>query len=147
MISFNGGSLIGWQDNFYFNGTRVERVYFNDTQVYGPNNSFSTLIVDGISASFGLAPDSSNFENTWVPRLQGIFSDAFTSQSYTQGPGKDTVYRVVLARGYRMVTSDGTFTEGQSVNLYEGHSVTGANTSHNGGTSCSLERAGDITGP
>jgi len=138
VISFNGGSLIGWQDNFYFNGTRVERVYFNDTQVYGPNASFSTIF------GFGLAPDSSNFENSTVPQLRTTYADAFTSQSYTQGPGKDTVYRVVLARGYRLVTSDGTFTEGQSVNLYEGHSVTGANTSHNGGTSCSLQRAGDI---
>jgi len=141
VISFNGGSLIGWQDNFYFNGTRVERVYFNDTQVYGPNASFSTIF------SFGLAPDSANFENSTVPQLQTTYADAFTSQSYTQGPGKDTVYRVVLARGYRMVTSDGTFTEGQSVNLYEGHSVTGANTSHNGGTSVTIQVAGDITGP
>lgn len=139
MISFNGGDLIGWQDNFYFNGTRVERVYFNDTQVYGPNASFSTIF------SFGLAPDSSNFESSTVPQLQTTHADAFTSQSYTQGPGKDTVYRVVLARGYRLdCGGDGTFTEGQSVNLYEGHSVTGANTSHNGGTSCSLQRAGDI---
>ena len=138
MISFNGGSLIGWQDNFYFNGTRVERVYFNDTQVYGPNTSFSTIF------SFTLSFDSANFENSIVPQLQTTYANAFTSQSYTQGPGKDTVYRVVLARGYRLATSDGTFTEGQSVNLYEGHSVTGANTSHNGSTSCSLQRAGDI---
>lgn len=138
MISFNGGTLLGWQDEVYFNGTRIERAYFNDTQVYGPNASFTQIF------SFGLAPDSSNFENSIVPQLQTTYADAFTSQSYTQGPGKDTVYRVVLARGYRLVTSDGTFTEGQSVNLYEGHSVTGANTSHNGGTSCSLQRAGDI---
>ena len=138
MISFNGGTLLGWQDEVYFNDVRIERAYFNDTQVYGPNASFTQIF------SFGLAPDSSNFENSTVPQLQTTYADAFTSQSYTQGPGKDTVYRVVLARGYRLVTSDGTFTEGQSVNLYEGHSVTGANTSHNGGTSCSLQRAGDI---
>lgn len=144
MISFNGGTSLGWLDDVYVNGVKITKAYFNDTQVYGPNNSFSTLIVNGISASFGLAPDSSNFENTWVPRLQGIFSNAFTSQAYTQGPGKDTVYRVVLASGYRMVTSDGTFTEGQSVNLFEGHSVTGANTSHNGGTSVAIQVAGDI---
>ena len=138
MISFNGGTLLGWQDEVYFNDVRIERAYFNDTQVYGPNASFTQIF------SFGLSPDSSNFENSTVPQLQTTYADAFTSQSYTQGPGKDTVYRVVLARGYRLVTSDGTFTEGQSVNLYEGHSVTGANTSHNGGTSCSLQRAGDI---
>jgi hypothetical protein len=138
MISFNGGDLIGWQDNFYFNGTRVERVYFNDTQVYGPNTSFTTIY------SFGLAPDSAAFENSVVPALRTTYADAFDDQRYTQGPGKDTVYRVLLARGYRLVTSDGTWGEGQYVNLYEGHSVTGANTSHNGGTSCSLQRAGDI---
>lgn len=138
MISFNGGTLLGWQDEVYFNDVRIERAYFNDTQVYGPNASFTQIF------SFGLAPDSANFENSTVPQLRTTYADAFTSQSYTQGPGKDTVYRVVLARGYRLVTSDGTFTEGQSVNLYEGHSVTGANTSHNGGTSCSLQRAGDI---
>jgi hypothetical protein len=144
VISFNGGDLIGWQDNFYFNDTRVERVYFNDTQVYGPNTSFTTLVVNGISASFGLAPDSATFENTWVPRLRSIFADAFDDQRYTSGPGTDTVYRVLLARGYRMVTSDGTWGEGQYVNLYEGHSVTGANTSHNGGTSVVIQVAGDI---
>lgn len=138
MISFNGGTLLGWQDEVYFNGVRIERAYFNDTQVYGPNNSFTQIF------SFSLSPDSSNFENSIVPQLQTTYADAFTSQRYTSGPGTDTVYRVVLARGYRLVTSDGTFTEGQSVNLYEGHSVTGANTSHNGGTSCSLQRAGDI---
>lgn len=139
MISFNGGALLGWRDEVYFNGTRIERAYFNDTQVYGPNNSFTQIF------AFSLSPDSSNFENSIVPQLQTTHADAFTSQSYTQGPGKDTVYRVVLARGYLLdCGSDGTFTEGQSVNLYEGHSVTGANTSHNGSTSCSLQRAGDI---
>jgi hypothetical protein len=138
MISFNGGDLIGWQDNFYFNGTRVERVYFNDTQVYGPNTSFTQIY------SFGLAPDSATFENSVVPALRTTYADAFDDQRYTSGPGTDTVYRVLLARGYRLVTSDGTWGEGQYVNLYEGHSVTGANTSHNGGTSCSLQRAGDI---
>lgn len=138
MISFNGGDLIGWLDDFYFNDVKVARVYFNDTQVYGPNTSFTQIF------SFGLAPDSGTFESSIVPKLRTTYADAFTSQAYTQGPGQDTVYRVVLAIGYRLVTSDGTFTAGQSVNLYEGKSVTGANTSHNGGTSCSLQRAGDI---
>jgi len=134
VISFNGGTLIGWQDDIYVNGVKITHAYFNDTQVYGPNTSFSEIF------SFGLAPDSSNFENSIVPQLASTHADAFTSQSYTQGPGKDTVYRVVLAEGYLLdCGSDGTFGAGTAVNLYEGHSVTGANTSHNGGTSCSLQ--------
>ena len=43
-----------------------------------------------------------------------------------------------------MVTSDGTFTgtasPGTEVRLFEGKTVTGVNTSHNGGTSVSLRR-------
>jgi len=127
-----------WDDEVYFNDTLVRSIFFNDTQVYGTNGVWSGIF------SFGLAPDSANFENSIVPQLQTTYADAFTSQSYTQGPGKDTVYRVVLAYGYRLVTSDGTFTEGTAVNLYEGHSVTGANTSHNGGTSCSIQKLGNI---
>lgn len=138
MISFNGGTSLGWLDDVYVNGVKITKAYFNDTQVYGPNTTFTQIF------SFGLAPDSSNFENSTVPQLASTYADAFTDQRYTQGPGKDTVYRVTLAEGYRLVTSDGTFNAGTSVNLYEGHSVTGANTSHNGGTSCSLQRAGDI---
>ena len=138
MISFNGGTALGWLDDIYVNDVKITEAYFNGTQVYGPNTTFSTIF------SFSLSPDSANFENSTVPQLASTYADAFTSQSYTQGPGKDTVYRVTLATGYRLVTSDGTFNAGTSVNLYEGHSVTGANTSHNGSTSCSLQRAGDI---
>lgn len=138
MISFNGGTALGWLDDIYVNGVKITKAYFNDTQVYGPNTSFSTIF------SFSLSPDSGIFESSTVPQLSSTYADAFISQGYTQGPGKDTVYRVTLAEGYRLDTSDGIFNAGTSVNLYEGHSVTGANTSHNGSTSCSLQRAGDI---
>lgn len=127
-----------WEDPIYFNDTLVRTIFFNDTKVYGVNTTWTQIF------SFGLAPDSATFENSIVPQLQTTYADAFTSQSYTQGPGQDTVYRVVLAYGYRLVTSDGTFTEGTAVNLYEGKSVTGANTSHNGGTSCSLQKLGNV---
>lgn len=132
------GTTYEWEDPVYFNDTLIRTIYFNDTKVYGVNTTWSQIF------SFGLAPDSANFENSIVPALQTTYADAFTSQAYTQGPGTDTVYRVVLAYGYRLRTSDGTWYEGESVNLYEGHSVTGANTSHNGGTSCYIDKLGNI---
>jgi hypothetical protein len=74
--------------------------------------------------------------------LAGPHSAAFVSQGYTGGPGADSTYTVVLRKGYRMVTDDGTFTgnDSSSFYLWEGVTVTGANTSHNGGTACSLRR-------
>ena len=94
--------------------------------------------------SSGLAPDSSNFENVIVPYFQNQLADAFHSQGYTQGPGQDSLYRVYVKEGYRVVSSDGTFTgsasPGTEVRFYEGRTVTGINTSHNGGTSFSIRR-------
>jgi hypothetical protein len=117
--------------------TAVGEVFFGSTKVWGVG-AFSP---ETTLFSFSLAPDSNNLENA-VSTIQSSYTDAFVSQGYTQGPGTDTTWTYVLRKGYRMVTSDGTFTGNDSTSnwLYEGHSVTGANTSHNGGTSCSLRR-------
>ena len=95
--------------------------------------------------AFSLAPDSSYLENA-VSTIQSSHTAAFVSQGYTQGPGTDSTWTYVLRKGYRFVTSDGTFTGNDSSSnyLYEGHSVTGANTSHNGSTSVSLRRDNGI---
>jgi hypothetical protein len=145
-IVFNGTTLNWYDDTIVFDGSTVSSpndpgtITFNGTTVHGLTgfSSETTLY------NFGLAPDSSNFENTIVPALASTYAEAFHSQSYTQGPGQDSTYTVYLKEGYRMVTSDGTFvgtaSPGTSVALYEGKTVTGANTSHNGGTSVSLRR-------
>jgi len=147
-IVVNGAVLDWYSESVYMNGTAVSTpdspgdVYFNGTRVFGLTSPVFTSETE--LYSFGLAPDSSNFENTIVPALASTYAEAFHSQSYTQGPGQDSTYTVYLKEGYRMVTSDGTFTgtasPGTSVALYEGKTVTGANTSHNGGTSVSLRR-------
>lgn len=130
-VNVNGTAISNFKE-VYFNGTRIDTVYVNGTKVYGIGSNWTTVW------TAGMAPDSNYLEGTTVPLCQAN-SQAFTSQGYTQGPGTDSVYRVVLAYGYRLVTSDGTWGEGQAVNLYEGRTVTGANTSHNGGTSVSLQ--------
>ena len=124
--------------NLVVNGSEIETAYINGTQVYGlTNSSFTTLF------SFSLAPDSYNLENA-VSTLTANYSHAFVPGSfyYDIGPGGngDSRWRYKLRYGYRMVTSDGTFTnDGVSHYLWEGVTVTGADTSHNGGTSCSLQ--------
>jgi len=132
-------------------------IVFNDTTVSSPTATglvkFGTTDVFGVSDfssettmfSFGLAPDSSNLENA-VSTIQSSHTAAFVSQGYTQGPGTDTTWTYVLRKGYRMVTDDGTFTGDDSTShyLWEGHSVTGADTSHSGGTNCSLRRDNGI---
>ena len=142
-ISFNGTALNWYTHTIVFNGTTVSSptatglVKFGTTDVFGVSNfSPETTLFD-----FTLAPDSNNLENG-VSTIQSSYTAAFVSQGYTQGPGQDTTWTYVLRKGYRMVTSDGTFTGNDSTSnhLYEGHSVTGANTSHNGGTSVSLRR-------
>ena len=97
--------------------------------------------------------DSGTFENTHIPTLLNTYGDAFEANVFQSGlPGSDTRWYIKLYKGYRMVTSDGTFVGGDgnetvSYNgvdytcyLWEGATVTGANTSHNGGTSVSLRR-------
>jgi hypothetical protein len=142
-IVFDGTTLNWNTHTIVFNGTTVSSptatgvVNFNGTQVFGVSDfSSETTMFD-----FVLKPDSSFLENA-VTTLQNTHSAAFVSQGYTQGPGQDSTYTMVLSKGYRMVTSDGTFTgnDSSSFYIYEGHSVTGANTSHNGDTSCSLRR-------
>ena len=146
-IVFNGTTLNWHTHTIVFNGTTVSSptatglVKFGTTDVFGVSNfsSETTLF------SFSLAPDSNNLENG-VSTIQSSYTAAFVSQGYTQGPGTDTTWTYVLRKGYRFVTSDGTFTGNDSSSnyLYEGHSVTGANTSHNGSTSVSLRRDNGI---
>tara|TARA_R110000764_G_scaffold143805_1_gene231672 strand:+ start:99 stop:545 length:447 start_codon:yes stop_codon:yes gene_type:complete len=142
-ITFNSTALNWYTHTIVKDGTTVSSptavgsVYLNSTQVWGISNySPETTLFD-----FTLAPDSNNLENG-VSTIQSSYTAAFVSQGYTQGPGTDTTWTYVLRKGYRMVTSDGTFTGNDSTSnyLYEGHSVTGANTSHNGSTSVSLRR-------
>ena len=92
-----------------------------------------------------IPPDSNTLVNG-VNTIRSSFLAAFVSQSYTQGPGQDTTWTYVLRKGYRMVTSDGTFEGNNSTShfLYTGQTVTGADTSHNGSTSVSLRRDNGI---
>lgn len=148
-ITFNGNDLNWYTHTIVYNGTTVSSpdapgdVYFGATRVFGLDGTYETFLY-----SNGLAPDSANFENVIVPYFQNQLADAFHSQSYTQGPGQDSNYRVYLKEGYRLVSSDGTFTgsasPGTEINFYEGRTVTGINTSHNGGTSFSFYRDNGI---
>ena len=142
-IVFDGTTLNWNTHTIVFNGTTVSSptatgiVNFGATQVFGVSDfsSETTMI------NFTMLPDSSALENA-VTAMEASHSAAFVSQGYTGGPGTDSTYTVVLRKGYRMVTDDGTFTgnDSSSFVLYEGHSVTGANTSHSGDTACSLRR-------
>ena len=145
-IALNGTSFEWYEKSIELNGTEVagknnpRDVYLNGTKVMGLSGfSNETTLLSG-----GLLPDSSNFENNIVPQLAALIGTAFYSGGYTQGPGKDTTYTVYVKEGYRVVSSDGTFTgtasPGTQVRFYEGHSVTGINTSHNGGTSFTVRR-------
>jgi len=151
MAFYFGDTEFKWYEkNIYLNdvvasGPNNPRdIYLNDTKVHGLSGfSNETTLVSG-----GLAPDSNNFENNIVPQLAALIGSAFYSGGYTQGPGKDTTYTVYVKEGYRVVSSDGTFTgtssPGTQVRFYEGHSVTGINTSHNGGTSFTVRRDNGI---
>lgn len=139
-IVFNGTSLTWYEHTIVLDGTTVSEpsnagtVVFDGTTVHGlTGTSFTTL------KSFGLAPDSLNLENA-VADMIANHSAAFSSYYYQSGlPSYDNRWYYTLNPGYRMVTSDGTFTGGGNY-LWEGLTVTGANTSHNGGTSCQLQR-------
>lgn len=124
---------IGTAEKFYVNGTEITSAYVDGTQVFGSLGTWTQIF------GFSLAPDSSNLE-TAASSLASTYSYAIVSQSYTIGPGGDSQYTIVLKPNYRLVTSDGTFGAGTTINLWEGRTVTGVNTSHNGGTSCSLQR-------
>jgi len=146
-ITFNGTSLNWYTHTIASNGSTVSspsavgEVYFGSTKVWGIGNySPETTLYN-----FSLAPDSQYLENA-IAQLKSTYVAAIKSSSYSAGPGGDTRWDVILNTGYRMVTSDGTFTGNGSASFYlwEGQSVTGANTSHNGGTSCSLRRDNGI---
>jgi len=146
-IVFNGTTLNWNTHTIVFNGTTVSSptatglVKFGTTDVFGVSDFSSETIL----LNFSLAPDSSLLEDA-VTTMEASHSAAFVSNSYTEGPGTDSRYTIVLRKGYRMVTDDGTFTgnDSSSFVLYEGHSVTGVNTSHSGGTACSLRRDNGI---
>ena len=146
-ISFNGTALNWYTHTIVFNGTTVSSptatglVKFGTTDVFGVSNFSSTTEL----ISFVLRPDANTLEDA-VSTIQSSHTAAFVSQGYTQGPGQDSTWTYVLRKGYRFVTSDGNFTGNDSTSyyLYEGHSVTGANTSHNGSTNVSLQRDNGI---
>jgi len=146
-ISFNGTTLNWHTHTIVFNGTTVSSpnatglVKFGTTDVFGVSNFSSTTEL----ISFVLRPDSNSLESA-VSTIQSSHTAAFVSQGYTTGPGQDSTWTYVLRKGYRFVTSDGTFTGNDSTShhLYEGHSVTGADTSHNGTTNVSLQRDNGI---
>jgi hypothetical protein len=127
----------------------VQSVFVGGTKVFGLTNTTWTLLADG-----GAAPDSAVLE-TFVSNLINNYSYAIEDYWFQTGdltPGGDLRWYYKLYRGYRMNTSDGIFYGGEenitltgdgrtwTGYLWEGNSVTGANTSHNGGTNMDLER-------
>jgi hypothetical protein len=144
-IVFDGTTLNWYTHTITFDGSTVSSpndpgtVTFDGTTVHGLTGFSSETTL----TTLGLAPDSSDIEN-WVSALTTEITDAFHSHGYTQGPGTDTRYTMYLKEGYRWVTGDGTFvgtaSPGTSVVAYSGQSVTGFNTSHNGGVSGTLRR-------
>lgn len=138
------GTTLTWDTaTLIFNGvtfstpTNPGTVVFNGTTVFGLSGSFTTIF------NSSLAPDSVQLENVVVPAFQSTYAAAFASQGYIQGPGQDSTYRVVLNPGYRVTATagqGGQWVAGQTVDFFEGKTVTGINTSHNGGTSFILEK-------
>ena len=145
-IIFNGAVLDWYEESVIMNDTLISSklipgdVYYNGTKVFGLSGTYSTLVNSG-----GLAPDSASFENNIVPVLVGLIGTVWHSGSYTAGPGQDSIWRGYLAKGYKLVRSDGgdiigTNSPGTSVAFYEGKSVTGINSSHQGGTTWAIYR-------
>jgi hypothetical protein len=145
-IVFNGAVLDWYEESVIMNDTTISSklapgdVYYNGTKVFGLSGTYSTVVNSG-----GLAPDSPTFENSTVPVLVGLIGTVFHSGSYTQGPGQDTTWTGYLAEGYKLVASDtgdhiGTASPGTEIRFFEGKTVTGINTSHNGGTTWTIYR-------
>ena len=144
-IVFDGTTLEWYTHTITFDGSTVSSpddpgtVTFDGTTVHGLTGFSSETTLTTLS----LAPDSGDIE-TWVSGLTTEITDAFYSHGYTQGPGTDTRYTMYLKEGYRWVTGDGTFvgsaSPGTAVYAYSGQSVTGFNTSHNGGVTGTLRR-------
>ena len=144
-IVFDGTTLEWYTHTITFDGSTVSSpddpgtVTFDGTTVHGLTGFSSETTLTTLS----LAPDSNDIES-WVSGLTTEITDAFHSHGYTQGPGTDTRYTMYLKEGYRWVTGDGTFvgsaSPGTAVYAYSGKSITGFNTSHNGGVSGTLRR-------
>ena len=145
-IVFNGAVLDWYEESVIMNDTTISSklapgdVYYNGTKVFGLSGTYSTSVNSG-----GLAPDSPTFENSTVFVLVGLIGTVFHSGSYTQGPGQDTTWTGYLAEGYKLVASDtgdhiGTASPGTEIRFFEGKTVTGINTSHNGGTTWTIYR-------
>lgn len=131
MIYFNGTSINNYE-SIYFNGTKIDTVYLNGTKVYGWTGEWETL------TTIGLAPDSCSLASS-VSNLNA-YPSAFSYGYYSQGSGcADSTWVYGLNAEYRMVTSDGTF-YGSGHFLWQGRTVTGADTSHNGGTTGYLQK-------
>ena len=144
-IVFDGTTLEWYTHTITFDGSTVSSpddpgtVTFDGTTVHGLTGFSSETTLTTLS----LAPDSNDIES-WVSGLTTEITDAFHSHGYTLGPGTDTRYTMYLKEGYRWVTGDGTFvgsaSPGTAVYAYSGKSITGFNTSHNGGVSGTLRR-------
>jgi len=147
----NGTTYKWYEKTIVVDGTTVSspsdvgEIRVGGTKVFGLDGTYETQLY-----AFGLAPDSGAFESTHIPALTSTYAAAFDDYVYQTGPGSDTRWYYRLNRGYRFETSDGNFeggTEPLSYNgetwtgyLWEGRTVTGASTSHNGGTNVYLQR-------
>lgn len=147
MALYVDGTEMKWYDsNVTIDGTNlvgtdgvIKDLYVDGTKVFGLNGFSAVTLL----TSVGLAPDSANLE-TWGNNLSTELTEAAFFSSGYSSYGTDTTYFMYLKPGYWWNTSDGNFYgsayPGTYVYFYEGRSVTGANTSHNGGTNCYLYR-------
>lgn len=149
-IVYNGTGLNWYTDTIVLNGTTVSSpsvpgdVYFDGTKVWGLDGTYETTLHAGTTIGQGfLRPDSADIEDEVVPILNN-YAEAFWDRYYTDPPPGDVRYQVFLKPGYRLYTQDGTFngsaSPGTAVYFWSGQTVTGINTSHNGGTWWYLQR-------
>ena len=149
----NGTTYNWYEKTIIVDGTTISspsaaggEIFAGATKVFGLNGfSPETELY-----YFQIAPDSRNLPNVYIPDLTSTYAAAFDDYGYETFGGTDYRWYYRLNVGYRFVTQDGTFTGGTeplSWNsqtwtgyLWEGRSVTGASTSHNGGTNCYLRR-------
>ena len=88
-IYFNGTKLEWYEADINVNGTVISSnddlndVYHNGIKVHGSSNFASETTL----YSFGLAPDSSTFENTHIPTLLNTYGDAIEYSAYQTGAG------------------------------------------------------------
>lgn len=112
-------------------------------------NFRDTIVTEQIGVTIDNNPAFSDvYKGTLTPggcSLQSVnnslnsYSAAFSYKAYSQGSGcADSTLRYNLTSKYRMKTSDGTF-YGDGHYLWQGRTVTGADTSHNGDTTVTLQ--------